>query len=298
MRSYNPPAGVLVAGIALPVFDDASDTRTVRIQMQPLTAGNQRATNPLLDLSNRDAVEELGAKIRRMLIGRWDIFLAAQKAVREMLIGFGHEARAADLFSPLVAGYVALTSGELPSRELLAALLEECQLTTVVVKDVQRDGEVCLALLLNRRVAIFESVDGKPVKSHERIRDVVKRIIGSGSDTETRQGLIRQVEKFGLRPLWRRADNEWKLVVATSEMNSGMRRLMQGTPWSQAAGKTCSRVCLVPLWASSAWTVCLRKWWSCAFRQTSFHPILKVIMSCRQAHSRAATHDAVSQKRA
>jgi energy-coupling factor transporter ATP-binding protein EcfA2 len=237
MRSYNPPAGVLVAGIALPVFDDASDTRTVRVQMQPLTAGSQRPTNPLLDLSNRDAVEEVGAKIRRMLIGRWDILVAAQKAAREMLIGFGHEARAADLFSPLVAGYVALTSEELPSQERLAALLKACQLTTVVVKDVQRDGEVCLSLLLNRRVAIFESVDGKPVKSHERIRDVIRRIIGSGSDTETRQGLIRQLEKFGLRPLWRRADNEWKLVVATSEMNSGMRRLMQGTPWSSGGWK-------------------------------------------------------------
>jgi len=237
MRSYNPPAGVLVAGIALPVFDDASDTRTVRVQMQPLTGGSQRATNSLLDLSNRDAVEELGARIRRMLIGRWHILVAAQKAVREMLVGFGHEARAADLFSPLVAGYVALTSEELPSQERLAALLEECQLTTVVVRDVQRDGEVCLSLLLNRRVAIFESVDGKSVKSHERIRDVVKRTIGSGSDTETRQGLIRQLEKFGLRPLWRRTDNEWKLIVATSEMNSGMRRLMQGTPWSSGGWK-------------------------------------------------------------
>ena len=237
MRSYNPPAGVLVAGIALPVFDDASDTRTVRIQMQPLTAGSQRVSNPLLDLSNRDAVEELGAKIRRMLVGRWDILVAVQKSVREMLVGFGHEARAADLFSPLVAGYLALTSEELPSQERLAALLEECQLTTVAVRDVQRDGEVCLSLLLNRRVAIFESVDGKPVKSHERILDVVKCIIGSGSDTETRQGLIRQLEKFGLRPLWRRADNEWKLIVATSEMNSGMRRLMQGTSWSSGGWK-------------------------------------------------------------
>lgn len=237
IRLYNPPAGVLVAGIALPAFDDASDTRTVRIQMQPLTAGSQRATNPLLDLSNRNAVEELGAKIRRMLIGRWDVLVTAQKVVRRMLIGFGHEARAADLFSPLIAGYVALTSEELLSQERLAALLEECQLTTVVVRDVQRDGEVCLSLLLNRRVVIFEAVGGKLVKSHERIRDVIRRIIGSDADTETRQALIRQLEKFGLRPLWRCATNEWKLVVATSEMNSGMRRLMQGTPWSSGGWK-------------------------------------------------------------
>lgn len=133
-RSFNSPAGVLVAGIALPTFDDASNTRTVRIQMQMLPADGRRAPNPLLDSSNRDAVEEFGAKIRRMLIGRWDILASTQKVVRGMLTDLGHEARAADLFSPLIAGYVALTLEELPSQRWLEALLEECQLTTVEAK--------------------------------------------------------------------------------------------------------------------------------------------------------------------
>ncbi|CUI04505.1 DNA primase, phage related [Janthinobacterium sp. CG23_2] len=237
MRLFNPPAGVLVAGIALPVFDDASDTRTVRIQMQSLPAGSQRVANQFFDMSNRDAVEEFGAKIRRMLVGRWDILVSTQKMVRGMLVGLGHEARAADLFSPLIAGYVALTSEELLSQERLAAILEECQLTTVETKEVQRDGDVCLSILLNRRVVIFDAVGGKPVKSHQRIRDVIGRIVGSDADVETRQALIRQLEKFGLRPLWRSATCEWKLAVCTSEMNSGMRRLMQGTPWSSGGLK-------------------------------------------------------------
>jgi hypothetical protein len=56
-------------------------------------------------------------------------------------------------------------------------------------------------------------------------------------DLETRQALIKQLEKFGLRPVWKRSANEWKLVVATSEMNTGMRRLMQGTPWSSGGLK-------------------------------------------------------------
>lgn len=236
-RSFNPPAGVLVAGIALPVFDEASDTRTVRIQMQMLSENGLRAPNPLLDLSNRNAIEELGAKIRRMLIGRWDILLSAQKAVRGMLNDLGHEARAADLFSPLVAGYVALTSEELPSPERLAAILEECQLTTVEVKNVQRDGDVCFSVMLNRRVAIYDDVGGKRVKSHKRIRDVIRQIIGSESDIDTRQSFIKQLENFGLRPMWRRDTGEWKLAVATSEMNRGMRLLMQGTPWSSGGLK-------------------------------------------------------------
>ena len=172
-----------------------------------------------------------------MLIGRWDILVSAQKTLRGMLIDQGHEARAADLFSPLIAGYVALTSAELPSQQRLAAILEECRLPPVVVTDVQRDSDVCLSILVNRRVVIFETIGGKVVRSHQRIRDVICAIVGSDLDIETRQSLIKQLEKFGLRPVWKRSANEWKLVVATSEMNTGMRRLMQGTPWSSGGLK-------------------------------------------------------------
>lgn len=172
-----------------------------------------------------------------MLIGRWDILVSTQKVVRGMLLDLGHEARAADLFSPLIAGYVALTLDELPSQQWLEALLEECQLTTVEAKNVQRDGDVCLSLLLNRRVVIFDDVGGNKVKSHKRIRDVIWRVIDSDSDTATRQALILQLEKFGLRLMWVKATGEWKLAVATSEMNRGMRLLMQGTPWSSGGLK-------------------------------------------------------------
>ena len=237
MRSFNPPAGVLVAGIALPVFDDASNTRTVRIQMQMLSTNSPRVSSPLLDSSNRDEIEEFGARIRRLLVGRWDVLVSTQKIVRGMLVGLGHEARAADLFSPLIAGYVALTSEELPSQQRLEELLEECQLTTAEVKTVHRDGDLCLSLLLNRRVVIYEAVGGKPVKSHKRVRDVIGRIMSSYLDDEMRRALMRQLEKFGLRPLWKSTTNQWKLVVATSEMNNGLRRLMQGTPWSSGGWK-------------------------------------------------------------
>ncbi|MYM71644.1 nucleoside triphosphate hydrolase [Duganella sp. FT134W] len=232
MRFFNPPAGVMVAGIALPTFDDAANTRTVRIQMQMLPAEERRASNPLLDSSNREAVEELGARIRRMLISRWEILVAVQKAVRGMLFDLGHEARAADLYSPLIAGYIALTSAELPSQQRLEALLEECQLTKVEVKAIQRDSDVCLSLLLNRRVVIFESDGEKQSRTPQRIRDVIWRIMDENLDIGMRQALIRQLEKFGLRPLWKPTASEWKLVVATSEMNTGLRRLLQGTPWS------------------------------------------------------------------
>lgn len=232
MRSYNPPSGVLVAGIALPGFDVASETRTVRVQMQPLPAGNQRTMNELLDASNRANVEELGAKIRRMLIGRWDVLFSAQKVVRSILVDLGHEARTADRFSPLIAGYVALTSEKLPTQQWFEAFLEECQLTTVEVKNVQRDCEICFAQLLSRRVAVFHEVGGMPKKSYQRIQDVIRCVVGSNADTEMRESLIRQLEKFGLRPMWRSSTKEWKLEVCSSEMNTGMRKLMQGTPWS------------------------------------------------------------------
>lgn len=205
--------------------------------MQMLSTNSPRVSSPLLDSSNRDEIEEFGARIRRLLVGRWDVLVSTQKIVRGMLVGLGHEARAADLFSPLIAGYVALTSEELPSPQRLEELLEECQLTTAEVKTVHRDGDLCLSLLLNRRVVIYEAVGGKPVKSHKRVRDVIGRIMSSYLDDEMRRALMRQLEKFGLRPLWKSTTNQWKLVVATSEMNNGLRRLMQGTPWSSGGWK-------------------------------------------------------------
>ena len=236
-RSYNPPAGVLVAGIALPTFDDASETRTVRVQMQSLQTGGPRAVNMLLDSSNRFNVEELGAKIRRMLIARWDVFSAAQNAVRGMLIGYGHEARAADKLSPLVAGYVALTSEVLPRQDWLAALIDECQLSRVEATSVQRDCDVCFAQLVNSRVAIFQYVGGKMVKSHEHISDIIRGVINSEADAETRKSLIRQLEKFGLRLMWKRATNEWKLIVCASELNRSIRTMMIRTPWASGGWK-------------------------------------------------------------
>lgn len=37
--------------------------------------------------------------------------------------------------------------------------------------------------------------------------DIIGFGFGFDLDTETRQGLTRQLEKFGLRPRWRRPDN-------------------------------------------------------------------------------------------
>lgn len=236
-RFYNPPSGILLAGIALPAFDEASETRTVRVQMQPLCASGARAENRLLDQSNRADVQMLGARIRRLLVGRWETLLAAQKVVREILVSYGHEARAADKFTSLIAGYVALTSNELPARERLEALVEECQLSQVEKAAVERDCDACLSLLLSRRVVMFQSVDGRTLKSYEQIRDVVSAVIHCEDDSPGRIALIQQLEKFGLRPMWKKGANEWKLIVCTSDSNLGMRRLMQGTAWSSGGWK-------------------------------------------------------------
>lgn len=236
-RYFNSPAGVLVAGIALPAFDEAADSRTVRIQMQPLPVGAKRVRNLLLDPANQSDVHQFGARMRRLLVGRWDVFAAAQCVVRELLIERGHTTRAADKFSPLVAGYVALVNEALPSRQQLEALLDVCQLSRPEVAEVERDCETCLSLLLNRRVVIFHEVGEQTVKSHERIRDVLQCVVASDGDAETRMSLVKQLEKFGLRPMWKAATKEWKLVVAASEMNAGMRRLMQGTPWYSGGWK-------------------------------------------------------------
>lgn len=107
---------------------------------------------------------------------------------------------------------------------------------------------------------MFCTVGGKVVKSHERIRDVIRCVVGSEAAAETRQSLILQLEKFGLRPMWKTATKEWKLMVCTSEMNSGMRRLMTGTPWSSGGWRDVLSRLPGAMSGSSALMACHRKW--------------------------------------
>lgn len=235
-RYFNAPAGVLVAGIGLPAFNPATESRTVRICLNSLEKGVQASYQPLFDSTRQQETMALGSRVRRLLLGRWSVMKKSMDAVRPMLIALGHESRSADKYSPLIAGYLALTGTEVPTVEELQALLNEFELLKPHEQVVERDVEVCMGVLLDRKVAIFVPGDEQTTKKlYMTIREVVQAIV-HGPD-EAKKPLSIQLEEFGVRLIWNTATQQWRMAVCTSEHHTGMRRLMQHTDWANGGWK-------------------------------------------------------------
>jgi hypothetical protein len=174
--------------------------------------------------------------VRRLLLDRWEVMRKAVEDARAQLIALGHEARFADKYAPLVAGYVALTHKAAASAEQIRAVIIEMNLGVAESVLVERDAEACLNVLLRRKVTMYRVVDGGKEKVYMRICEVLTNIVHA-PDNEDRKLLSRQLEEFGVRALWVRPTGRWKLAVCSSELHDGLRKLMSGTGWSSGGWK-------------------------------------------------------------
>lgn len=231
MRCFNPPSGVALCGIDLPKFEEALESRGVRLRMAPLGRAGQ-FKSPLLDSVNREAVDAMGARVRRMLVTRWPVMSETRLLTHKLLQEIGHSGRAADKLSPLLAGYIALKHDTVPALDTLAELIEQWGLNEVKANETESSSDTCLNVLLDRKVVLFKDMDGKPVRAHERVRDAIRHLATIKDDREARRPLEKQLELLGLKPIYQADADAWKLAVAASEHNQGLRRMFQGTPWA------------------------------------------------------------------
>jgi hypothetical protein len=229
-RLFNAPTGVLVAGTALPEFDSASESRTIRVQLEPLS-GDRQHCNPLLDFGKSSEVEELGRRMRRLLIARWPVMRDTLAAASQHLRELGHEPRSADKLAPVVAGYLALTREAAPSGEELAAFVESCGLQEVRRERAPRDCEECLQTILARKVRVYWGRAMGANSSIERIANVIRRIASPNWPEDGRRALSRQLEEFGLRLIPDPSNSQWRLAVCTSKHHEGIKKLLQSTRW-------------------------------------------------------------------
>lgn len=236
LRHFNPPAGVAMCGINLPEMDDALESRSVRLSMVPLNrAGRER--NPLLDPMNRQLTVELGSRIRRLLVSRWEVLRDTRAAVHRMLIEIGHTDRFAETHSPLVAGYVALKHEVVPSAEYLDSLLERWTLKQLKTDEQESPSEACLNALLDRKMVIQFTEGDQKVKSHIRVRDAIRLAIRSHASRQERRTLEIQLEMAGVRPVLDPSTDKWCLYVAASQHHVGARQLFMGTAWARGGWK-------------------------------------------------------------
>jgi len=232
LRYFNPPAGVAMCGINLPALDDALESRSVRLKMVPVNRGGQ-AKSPLLHTMDGNTAHELGARLRRLLVQRWEVIRDTRVAVHQMLQAVGHTDRFADTYSPLLAGYIALKYATKPERHVLEAVLEQWGLSEVKVDEQESPSDACLNALLDRKIVLHLLQGDRTVKSHARVRDAIRMLVPLQANREARRPIELQLETLGLRPMVDAETGAWTLAVASSQHNVGVRQMFQGTAWSR-----------------------------------------------------------------
>ena len=235
LRHFNTPTGVAIAGISLPSFNGATETRVVQLNLAALPESSRHVYEPLLDPSRHVETVQLGARLRRLLVARWAVMRDTLSAARALLLGLGHDPRFLDKYAPIVAGYVALTRDQIPTPEELRSLIARMNLETPEEVKVERDADRCLRRVLGRKLVVFHMAHGVKEKKYLTIQETLTQIV-HGSPAH-RESLTRQLEALGVRPMWLKDPARWKLAIASSEQHDGMRQLMMGTDWALGGWK-------------------------------------------------------------
>jgi hypothetical protein len=239
LHRFNAPAGAMLAGISLPAMDAATEARTVRVQLDRLPVSSRQHYQSLLDPARRDETVELGARLRRLFLSRWPVMRDTLRLAHGMLTALGHENRDASKYATIIAGYVTFTQDAVAVAQRVDHLIDVLGIRQPRSVAVSRDGDVCLEWLLRRKVALYVAHGNERRKQHARVYDILKEVLHGPQDE--RRSLIRQLEEFGLRPLWSQAKGErepsWKLAICGSNDHEGMRRLMQQTNWAHGGWK-------------------------------------------------------------
>lgn len=237
VHHFNAPAGVVLCGIDLPELEPALESRSVRLSMVPKQRAGM-ATSPLLDPTSGVQPDELGARLRRLLVARWQVMRDVRASVHRMLQDIGHPARRADTWSPLLAGYVALKHDTVPTPQALTALIAQWGLDAVPQDEQEALGDACLGAMLDRKVVVRVEADGKTTKLYTRVREALQTLVSGDADRNTLTALEKHLAMLGVRALFDRQREAWTLAVASSEHHVGARQLFQGTAWARGTWKT------------------------------------------------------------
>lgn len=236
VQHFNAPAGVVLCGIHLPELEPALESRSVRLSMVPKQRAGA-AKSPLLDPASGVDAGELGARVRRLLVARWQVLRDARSAVHQMLLRIGHPDRRADTWSPLLAGYIALKNETLPTPQAMATLIAEWGLDVVPQEEQDSHGEACLRAMLDRKVVVRVEVGGKVNKLYTRVREALQTLVLGDSDRVTLAAIEAHLAMLGVRLLFDRKNGAWTLAIASSEHHVGALHLFQGTAWSRGTWK-------------------------------------------------------------
>ena len=217
-RSYRFCSPFIAAGISPGKMEPADLTRWVTLEAKGTPQGER--------LSDAEA-RELGPKLARLYLSRWNVFQASEDVVRDCILSLGGDGRMADTIGTLLASYWAFVSESPATEEDAKFLVNMLGIEERIAVHQVSDELQCLEALTSR-VLPFKVVDGAAlVTRHLSIAQAIEMVC---ADPTGQPELVMRLAQMGLRVAF--AKGKWSLYVVNSPMHQELRKLFAGTKWA------------------------------------------------------------------
>lgn len=217
-KSYRFYSPFIAAGISPGKMEPADLTRWVILEAKGKPQGEK--------LTEAEA-REIGPKLARLFISRWNVFQASEATVRNRILASGGDGRMADTVGTLLASYWAFVSDTPATEEDAKFLVSMLGIEERIAVHQVSDELQCLEALTSR-VLPFKVLYGSAlVTRHLSIGQAIEMVC---KDPTGQTDIVMRMAQLGLRVTL--VMDKWKLYVVNSPMHFELRKLFSGTKWA------------------------------------------------------------------
>lgn len=217
-KSYRFYSPFIAAGISPGKLEPADLTRWVILEAKGKPEGPK--------MSEQQA-REIGPKLARLFISRWNVFQASEDVVRQRILESGGDGRMADTVGTLLASYWAFVSSKPATEEDAEFLVSMLGIKERIEVHQVSDEQQCLEALTSR-VSQFKVIDGPALVT--RSLSIAQAIEMVCKDPTGQPEVVTRLAQLGLRVAFTKG--KWSLYVVNSPMHVELRKLFAGTKWA------------------------------------------------------------------
>lgn len=218
-KSYAFYSPFLAAGISPGKMQPADLTRWVVLE-----ALSRKGDAPQL---NESEAREIGPRLARLFVSRWNMFQASEKVVRECILAAGGDGRMADTVGTLLASYWTFASNRPATADDANVLVEMLNIKARIELHSETDEKRCLDSLMSK-VMPFKTIEGQYLVT--RPMSIAQAIEKVCEDPTGNLEITSRLSQLGMRVV--QQNGKWRFIIANSPEHQELRRLFSGTKWS------------------------------------------------------------------
>ena len=218
-KSYQLFTPFLAGGISPGKMEPADLTRWVVLEATSRKAG---AT-----LMTEEEVREIGPRLARRFMNRWDVYQTSEGVVRKCIIDAGGDGRMADTVGTLLASYWTFVSNQPATVDDAMVLVEMLDIKARIETHSVSDERRCLEALMSK-VMPFKYLSGMSMVTRNlSIAEAIQRVC---EDPTNSPEVVARLAQLGLRVVY--SQGVWRLYVVNSPEHQELRKLFAGTKWA------------------------------------------------------------------